>query len=167
MELHGKRLTLKIASINDAEVLLPIFNSDEQFNIWSGLEPTMSLEAVRAELQETLALPEGTVWQIYNETGTLIGVAETAVLHPQDGAWVALLLIKREFQGCGYGSEAATLLETHFFLSYDITQIGLAVLVKNAPALAFWEKRGYIRGKRTNDQHGSDVYEYYLTDATH
>ena len=166
MELHGKHLTLKNASINDAEVLLPAFNGDEQFNIWSGLEPTMGLEAVRAELQETLALSEGIVWQIRNKTGTLVGVAETALLHPQHGAWIALLLITHDFQGRGYGSEATTLLENHFFSSPDITQIGLAVLVKNTPALAFWEKRGYIRGKHTHDQHGSDVYEYYLARGT-
>jgi len=167
MELLGNRLLIKDVGINDAETLLPVFNSDEQFNIWSGIGPTMSLEALQAELQETLALPEGTVWQIRNQTGTLVGVAETALLHPSHGAWIALLLIARDFQGHGYGSEAATLLERHFFSSPEITQIGLAVLVKNTPALAFWEKRGYIRGKRMNDQHGSDVYEYHLTGATH
>ena len=51
-------------------------------------------------------------------------------------------------------------------IKYNITQIGLAVLVKNTPALAFWEKRGYVRGKHTRDQHGNDVYEYYLTRNT-
>ncbi len=167
MELHGKRLLLKNADINDAETLLSVFNSDKQFNIWSGLEPTMSLETVRSELHETLALPEGTIWHISDRAGTLIGVAETALLHPQDGAWIALLLIKRDFQGSGYGSEAATLLEKYFFSSPDITQIGLAVLVKNTPALAFWEKRGYVRGKHTRDQHGSDVYEYSLKRTIH
>ena len=167
VELHGKRLLLKNADINDAETLLSVFNSDKQFNIWSGLEPIMSLEAIRAELQETLALPEGTVWQISDGTGTPVGVAETALLHPQDGAWIALLLIKRDFQGSGYGSEAATLLEKNFFSAPEINQIGLAVLVENTPALAFWEKRGYVRGKRTLDQHGSDVYEYSLKHTIH
>ena len=145
MELRSKRLTLKDASVNDAEALLPVFNGDEQFNIWSGIGPTMSLEAIHTELQETLALPGGTVWQIRNETGTLAGVAETALLHPQHGAWITLLLITCDFQRRGYGSEAATLLENHFLSSPEITQIGLAVLVKNTPALAFWEKRGYVR----------------------
>ncbi len=145
MELLGNRLLIKDVGINDAETLLPVFNNDEQFNTWSGLGPTISLEAIHTELQETLALPEGTVWQIRNETGTLIGVAETALLHPQHSAWIALVLIKRDFQGHGYGSEAATLLEEHFFSSPEVTQIGLAVLVKNTPALNLWEKRDYIR----------------------
>jgi len=162
MELRGKYLVLKDVGIHDAEMLLPVFNSDEQFNMWSGLAPTMSLETVRTEIQETLALPEGTVWQISDKTGTLVSVAETALLHPQHGAWIALLLIERNFQGRGYGSEAAALLENYFFSFPKITQIGLAVLAKNTPALIFWEKRDYIRGKRTLDQHGNDVYEYYL-----
>ena len=166
MELCGKHLLLKAVGINDAETLLPAFNGDEQFNLWSGIGPTLSLEAVHAEVQETLALPEGTVWQINDERATLIGVAETALLNPQHGAWIALLLIKRDFQRRGYGSEAATLLEKHFFASPEVTQIGLAVLVKNTPALAFWEKRGCIRGKRTHDQHGNDVYEYHLAPTT-
>ena len=81
MELHGKRLFLKNASINDAEVLLPAYNGDKQFNIWSGLGAGMSLEVLRDDIRQTLALTEGTVWQISDRTGTIIGVAET-VLFP-------------------------------------------------------------------------------------
>ncbi len=39
MELRGKRLMLRDVGIEDAEVLLPAFNGDEQFNVWSGLGP--------------------------------------------------------------------------------------------------------------------------------
>lgn len=105
----------------------------------------------------------GLIWQIRTLTGKLIGVAETAILHPPHGAWISLLLIQRAFQGLGYGSEAASLLEGYLFSSPEITQIGLAVLVKNAPALVFWKKRGYIQRASTHDTHGNDVYLYFLT----
>ena len=160
MELRGKRLTLSIASMEDAEVLLPAFNGDEQFNLWSGLGPAMSLAQVHADIQETQSLPMGTIWRISDNANTLVGVAETAMFPHPHNAWIALLIIRREFQGLGYGSEVVTVLERHLFSYPETTQVGLAVLVKNAPALVFWEKRGYIRVKRTNDQHGNDVYKY-------
>jgi RimJ/RimL family protein N-acetyltransferase len=160
--LCGKRLYLTSTGPEAAEALLPIFNSDKQFNLWSGYEATMSLTEVRTDLLETRDLPYGMIWQIRTMTGMLVGVAETAIVHPPHGAWIALLLIHREFQGLGYGSEAASLLEGYLFSSPEITQIGLAVLVKNAPALTFWKKRGYIQGSQTLDTHGNDVYLYFL-----
>ena len=167
MELHGKRLVLSNVGIEDAEALLPAFNGDEQFNLWSGLGSTMSLAEIHTDMQETQALPRGVVWQISDNTGTLIGVAETAVLPYPRSAWIALLIIRHEFQGKGYGSEVVTLLEKHLFSYPETTHMGLAVLVKNTPALTFWEKRGYVRGKHTNDQHGNDIYEYYKEKLVH
>ena len=70
------------------------------------------------------------------------------------------------FQGRGYGSETATLLETHLFSSPAIRQIALAVLIQNTPAMAFWEKRGYARGGRYVDNEGDDVYAYLLSRST-
>ncbi len=166
MELHGKRMILKEVCVDDAQKLLPVFNSDEQFNRWSGLQSSMSLEAIRAEIGEALTYPDGATWQIENETGMRVGVAETTLLHPPHGGYIALLLIHRDFQRRGYGSEAASLLEDYFFSSPEVTHIGLGVLVANTPAQVFWEKRGYVRGKQTHDQHGNATYEYRLARRT-
>lgn len=163
IELCGKQLTLTNTDMEAAEELLAVFNGDEQFNVWSGYGPTMSLAEVRTERQETQELPGGIVWQIRNTSDMLVGVAETAILHPPHDAWIALLLIQRTFQGCGYGSEAASLLEDYLFSSPEITQIGLAVLVENVPALTFWKKRGYVQGSRVFDTHGNDVSLHFLT----
>ncbi|GCE29146.1 hypothetical protein KDA_46300 [Dictyobacter alpinus] len=162
-ELCGKHLTLRNTGIDAAEELLPVFNGDEQFNVWSGYGPTLSLAEVCSDILETQELPDGMIWQIRTRTGKLVSVAETATLHPPHGAWISLLLIQREFQSLGYGSEAAALLEGYLFSSLEITQIGLAVLVKNAPALAFWKKRDYIQRSSTHDTHGNDVYLHFLT----
>jgi RimJ/RimL family protein N-acetyltransferase len=86
--------------------------------------------------------PAGVVWHLADQAGTLVGVAKTALLPSPDTAWIDLLVIRRAFQGRGYGSEAVTLLATHLFSSAGIRQIALTVLVQNTPALAFWEKRG-------------------------
>lgn len=161
-ELRDTHLTLTRGSLEIAPALLPAFNGDEQFNIWSGYGSEMTMAETQKDIQETLDLPDGAVWRIADTTNTLIGVAETALFQQSSTAWIALLIIMREFQGCGYGSHAAALLEKHLFAHPHITQIGLAVLVQNTPAQTFWEKRGYVRGKRCNDTQGHDVYEYHL-----
>jgi RimJ/RimL family protein N-acetyltransferase len=106
------------------------------------------------------------VWRLVDRTGALVGVAKTALLPSPDTAWIDLLIIRRAFQGRGYGSEVAILLETHLFSSAEIRQIGLAVLIQNTPAMAFWEKRGYVRGVRYLDNEGDDVYAYLLPRPT-
>jgi RimJ/RimL family protein N-acetyltransferase len=142
--------------------MLLAFNGDEQFNQWSGHACGLTLEQVQADMLGTLNQPGGAVWRIADQIGALVGVAKTALLPSPDTAWIDLLVIRSVFQGRGYGSEAATLLETHLFSSPGIRQIALAVLVQNTPAMAFWEKRGYVRGGRYLDHEGDDVYGYIL-----
>lgn len=163
MELRGEHLMLAPASSNDAEALLPAFNGDDQFNLWCGYDPGMTLAEVQADIMETENLPTGVVWRISDHAGTLVGVAETAFLPSPQSGWIGLLIIRHEFQGRGYGPEAAKLLEDHLFSYAGVREVGLAVLVQNAPALRFWEKRGYIRGLRCIDNDGHDVYQYRLS----
>jgi RimJ/RimL family protein N-acetyltransferase len=162
MELHGEQLVLTSVTIEQAHALLPAFNGDEQFNQWRGYTAALTLAQVHADMLETLNQPGGVVWHLADRTEALVGVAKTALLPSPDTAWLDLLIIRRTFQGRGYGSEAATLLETHLFSSAQISQIGLAVLVQNTPAMAFWAKRGYVRGERYLDNDGDDVYAYLL-----
>jgi RimJ/RimL family protein N-acetyltransferase len=162
MKLHGERLILTSVTDDIAEVLLPAYNGDEQFNLWSCGTPTLTLATVHADMRQTLSLPDGAIWRIADHAGALIGVAETALWPSPSAAWIALLLIRRAFQGRGSGSEAAALLERHLFMNPAVSHIGLAVLAQNAPALTFWEKRGYVRSVRRRDNHGNDVYVYQL-----
>lgn len=163
MELYGEQLKLTSAGTEAAEELLPAYNGDERFLRWSGYGTgKMSLEMLQADVQETLSYPGGTIWRITDLAGQLVGVAETALVPPPETGWIALLLIRRKFQGRGYGSEAAKLLEDYLLSLPGIKQVGLAVLLQNMPALDFWEKRGYIRGEAVKDNHGNEVYRYYL-----
>ena len=162
MELRGEHVVLTSVTIEEAPVLLPAFNGDEQFNQWSEHASGLTLAQVQADMLGTFNQPGGVVWRLADQTGALAGIAKTALLPSPDTAWIDLLVIRRAFQGRGYGSEAATLLETHLFSSPEIRQIALAVLVQNTPAMAFWEKRGYVRGGRYLDNEGDDVYTYVL-----
>jgi RimJ/RimL family protein N-acetyltransferase len=117
MELHGDHLVLTSVTIEEAPVLLPAFNGDEQFNQWSGHASDLTLAQVHADMLGTLNQPGGVVWRLADQTETLVGVAKTALLPSPGTAWIDLLVIRRAFQGRGYGSEAATLLETHLFSS--------------------------------------------------
>ena len=143
--------------------MLPAFNGDKQFNQWSGHASGLTLAQVQADMLGTLNQPGGVVWHLADQTEALVGVAKTALLPSPGTAWIDLLIIRRAFQGRGYGSEAASLLETHLFSFPGIRQIALAVLVENTPAMAFWEKRGYVRGGRYLDNEGDDVYAYLLS----
>ena len=162
MKLCGEHLVLTSATIEEAPVLLPAFNGDEQFNQWSGHASALTLAQVHADMLGTLNQPGGVVWRLVDRTGALVGVAKTALLPSPDTGWIDLLVIRRAFQGRGYGAEAATLLETHLFSSPGIRQIALAVLGENTPAMAFWEKRGYVLGGRYLEHEGDDVYAYLL-----
>jgi RimJ/RimL family protein N-acetyltransferase len=162
MELRGERLVLTSVTIEEAPVLLPAFNGDEQFNQWSGHASGLTLAQVQADMLGALNQPGGVVWRLADQTGALVGVAKTALLPSPDTGWIDLLVIRRAFRGHGYGSEAAALLETYLFSCPEIRQIALAVLVQNTPAMAFWEKRGYVSGGRYLDNEGDDVYAYVL-----
>jgi len=166
MELRGEHLVLTSVTIEQAPVLLSAFNGDERFNQWSGHASDLTLAQVQADMRATLNQPGGVVWRIADQTETLVGVAKTALLPIPGTAWIDLLVIRRAFQGRGYGSEAATLLETHLFSPPEIRQIALAVLIQNIPAMAFWEKRSYRRGGRYLDNEGDDVYAYLLSRPT-
>ena len=163
MELRGEHLVLTSVTIEEAPVLLPAFNGDKQFNQWSGHASDLTLAQVQADMLGTLNQPGGVIWRLADQTEALIGVAKTALLPSPATAWIDLLVIRYAFQGRGYGSEAATLLETHLFSSPEIRQIALAVMVQNTPAQVFWEKRGYARGERYLDDEGDDVYAYLLS----
>jgi RimJ/RimL family protein N-acetyltransferase len=173
MEIRGKHLVLTSTGLDDAEVLLPVFNGDKQFNMWSGFPSDMTLDDVQRDMYETQQLPEGIVWRIdrivesldveNKQSDTLVGIAETA-LHPNpETGWIALLIIQQAFQGRGYGSEAASLLEQYLYSYPTVQRIGLGVLLKNLPAQRFWEGRSYTRGERKLDSMGHDCYEYHLT----
>ncbi|HEU0001790.1 MAG TPA: GNAT family N-acetyltransferase [Ktedonobacteraceae bacterium] len=124
---------------------------------------TSPVELFGVSLTRQRHSPGGVIWRLADQTEALIGVAKTALLPSPATAWIDLLVIRYAFQGRGYGSEAATLLETHLFSSPEIRQIALAVMVHNIPAMAFWEKRGYARGERYLDDEGDDVYAYLLS----
>ncbi len=80
MELRGERLVLTSVTIEEAPVLLPAFNGDEQFNQWSGHASGLTLAQVQADMLGTLNQPGGVVWRLADQTGSLVGVAKTALL---------------------------------------------------------------------------------------
>lgn len=157
-ELRGERVVLRTVGEAAAPDLVPAFNGDEDFNRLSGQTEPLSAEAVRADVLETLTMPGGRVWSIERvEDRELLGVAETALVPPPHNAWIALFIIRQEYQRQGYGREAADLLEAEFLAAPEVTRIGLGVLVHNTRALAFWERRGYAIGLKRRDSHGNEV----------
>jgi RimJ/RimL family protein N-acetyltransferase len=162
MELRGDRLIASTAGRDDAAALLPAFNGDERFIELSG-GPPMTLAAAEADIDQALSQPGGAVWRFNaSETGQLVGIAITALVPPPNNAWIAFFMIMRPFQRQGYGSEAAVLLERHFFEDRGVARIGLPVHAHNDGALAFWEARGYTRGLLRHDLFASEIWTLRL-----
>ncbi len=160
--LQGPQLALVAVGEEAAEDLLPAYNGDEQFTMWSGGDSTISLATAQREIAETLKMPGGNVWRIQNQAADLTGMAITALVPPPDNAWIALLMIRKEYQRHGLGSESAQLLEDWFFSQPNIRHIGLGVLTVNTPAVAFWSGRGYRSGLRRKDLYGNETITFRL-----
>jgi len=131
--LRGPRLVLASVGVEAADALEPAYNGDPRFSAWSGAPTALTLDQIRHGITEGVATPGGRVWRIVQPADGVVGVAQTALPPPPDKAWIALLLIRRTFQGRGYGAEAATLLEEYLFAQPGVARIGLAVLTANDP----------------------------------
>ena len=159
--LRGPRIVLASVGVEAAEALEPTYNGDPRFGAWSGAPAALTLDQIQQVIAGGVAAPGGRVWRIAHPADGVVGVAQTALPPPPDMAWIALLLIRRAFQGRGYGAEAATLLEEYLIAQPGVARIGLAVLTVNAPALAFWERRGYRReGLPHQDAQGHQVCRF-------
>ncbi len=157
-EIRGERILLRSVSHDLATDLVPAYNGDAHFNALSGISTDLTPAAVEADMIESLGMPGGRVWRITRlSDGVLLGVATTALVPPPKNAWIALLIIRAEYQRQGYGTETVRLLEGQFFALPEVSRIGLGVQVTNTGALAFWQSLGYIPGLKRRDQHGSEV----------
>lgn len=82
------------------------------------------------------------------QAGEPVGQTNYLEANPDDGMpWLGLLMIARERQRRGLGTEAFQRLASYFHDTYGWPALRLGVLKQNAPALAFWERRGFRRVK--------------------
>ena len=151
MELESERLRIREAEPEDLPALLPVYLSNPEFVAMNegarGEQGYYDLEMFQRDWQVQRMMPGGHVLGIYlKETGAAVGQANYLEENPDDGRpWLGLLMIVRERQRQGLGTEAFRRLAAFFREVYGWPALRLGVLKQNSPALAFWERRGFWR----------------------
>ena len=69
----------------------------------------------------------------------------------EENCQIINFLVDKDFQGRGYGSEAARLCIDYFVNNFSPKRISLPVHVDNVRAQKFWEKLGFEKSETTED----------------
>lgn len=150
-EIESERLRIREAEAEDLSALLAVYLSNPEFVAMNegarGEQGYYDLEMFQRDWQVQRMMPGGHVLGIYlKETGAAVGQASYLEENPDDGMpWLGLLMIARERQRRGLGTEALRRLAVFFRAAYGWPALRLGVLKQNTPALAFWERRGFRR----------------------
>ena len=151
VELESERLRLREAEAEDLPGLLPVYLSNPEFVAMNegtrGEQGYYDLAMFQRDWQVQRMMPGSHVLGIYlNGTDEPVGQANYLEENPDDGMpWLGLLMIARQLQGQGLGTEAFQRLAAFFRETYGWPVLRLGVLKQNAPALVFWERRGFRR----------------------
>ena len=151
VEMESERLRIHEAEPEDLPGLLPVYLSNPEFVAMNegsrGEQGYYDLAMFQRDWQIQRMLPGGHVLGIYlKQTGEAVGQANYLEENPDDGMpWLGLLMIAREHQRQGFGTEAFQRLAAFFRETYGWPVLRLGVLKQNAPASAFWEHSGFRR----------------------
>jgi RimJ/RimL family protein N-acetyltransferase len=122
--------------INDRELVVlsasyrPVHFSDHEA-WWSRVssDPSVVLFAIRLR-----------------EDDRLVGTCQLLAVDPRHrSAELQIRIGEPEARGRGLGTEAVRLLLQHAFADLGLRRVGLHVLASNAPAIAAYEKAGFVR----------------------
>jgi len=141
------------------EVLAEIINSNPNYNTIENSKPTRSLEEITDEYLEG---ESETFFILLDET--YIGILDYLEHNPRDGyPWLGLLIIHRDYQGYGFGTNAYFTFEEEL-KEKGIKQLRLGVLVENNSAKSFWKSAGfnYLENKLSTNGAEVEVYEKQL-----
>lgn len=124
--------------------MLEVYRQCEDF-LALGPQPVATMTMVQQDIAH--AQQEGGVFcGVYTAGGKMIGVVDYLPYHfagEVQAAFISLLMIAAPFRGRGIGSAIVARVEAEIRRDERVGAILLAVQVNNAPALRFWQKRGY------------------------
>jgi RimJ/RimL family protein N-acetyltransferase len=160
---EGLRLEMRALGARDYAAVVEIYRRTPRFVVELNGRPAESIGLEMVEEDAAQAAHHGAqfVGLFLRESGALIGVADfvpSGYKGRPSQAWIALLLIAEPYQRQGYGAEAYRLIKDAIFADPVVETIGLGVLIKNSPALAFWQTLGYQHvGSTVTDKDGREV----------
>lgn len=140
------------------DVIVEITNSNPDYNqIENGIS-TRSIDEIKKEYFDTSNQSETYFIKLDD---TYIGLIDFLEHNPRDGfPWLGLLMIHRDYQGYGFGSNAFILFEENIKIK-GIPSIRLGILPKNASAKSFWKSHGfdYVENKTSTNGLEVEIYE--------
>lgn len=151
-------INLVPSGVEQASIELEILNSDAWFNRISKDKEQFSMNDVLEEIQESLEI--GAERFLIQDGEHDVGVMDYLMLNPNDGyPWLGLMLIKKEFQGKGYGKLALQGYEERM-REQGVRVVRLGVLMANEPGHRFWKKQGFKEVEMKQMSDGKDVMVY-------
>lgn len=148
----GRRPLLETPRLVLAEVtpellpeLLQVFTSNPFYVGMTEGPEGYDLAKLQRDWQLAAATPGRHMWAICRKCdGAAVGMVDFLQENPSDGLpWIGLLIIRGELQGQGYGTEALEALFDHFRRDRGWKALRIGVIAQNAPALAWWQRRGF------------------------
>jgi RimJ/RimL family protein N-acetyltransferase len=133
-------LTFEPVTEDKLEIVKEMVNSNSEYNVLENGDPTRTDEEIK---EEYIYNQEGRSTYFIKADDTYIGLLDYMELNEQDGyPWLGLLLIHRDYQGYGYGTNAYYAFED-MMREKGKTHLRLGVLLDNKKARAFWESVGF------------------------
>lgn len=149
-EVASARLRIRGAEADDLPPLLAVYQSNPEFVAHQegarGEAGHFDLAMLQRDWWLVRMMPGRHMLGIYlKEDGTAVGMADFITEHPEDGSpWLGALVIARDHQRQGLGTEAYTALAATFRERYHWPTLRLGVGTWNTGALAFWERLGFL-----------------------
>jgi GNAT superfamily N-acetyltransferase len=145
-------------NIERIDVIVEITNSNPDYNQMENGFSTRSIDVIKQEYFDTSNQSETYFIKLDD---TYIGLINFLENNPRDGfPWLGLLMIHRDYQGYGFGSNAFLSFEESIKLK-GITSLRLGILPKNDSAKSFWKSHGfqYVENKTSTNGIEVEVYE--------
>ncbi len=157
------RLEIRPLRARDYPAAVEVYRRSPRFVVELNGRPAEDINLAMVEEDAAQAAEHGAVFAgiFVREGGEMIGVADYVPAGYRgllSQAWIALLMIAEPYQRKGYGREAYRMIENAIYSDPRVRTIGLGVLVRNGPAMGFWQAMGYRReGSTVTDKDGREV----------
>jgi ribosomal protein S18 acetylase RimI-like enzyme len=150
---NGQKYHMGVLSQSELPELQAMLEKSQDFSLLTDGQPVQpdAAQSVLSELPPGKTLDDKLVLGIRNDHANLAGVLDIMDGYPEPGVcWIGLLEIPPEYRGMHLGYSVLSELEKLVVRS-GIFRLQLGVLQDNLPALAFWQKMGFIEIRRKTD----------------
>jgi len=154
----GERISLRALEPSDAAVIAPWFNDPQNWITLDRCHPMSVLrerEFIEHLYQSQSELVLGIVRAADDQ---LVGVTGLHQIDPVSRRAVFGILIGREYQNLGLGSEAVRLMARYAFFELNLNRISLSVYAFNRRGVRVYERAGFVRegcSRKSKWRHGA------------